>query len=271
MLKHHQTKLNQITKKRLAKVLFVPDSHHPYVDEKAWSVMLKAAHGFKPDVVVVLGDFIDCYAISAHQKDLKKRPSFQEEMQSGSDALTQLEALDAQIQVYIEGNHENRLDRLLESDNFRDKIVGLIHAGAVKIRRIPEMLNLKERDWDYVDYKQHYKLGKLHITHDVGKAGANAHTDAEATFQSNSVIGHTHRLAYAVKGNMKGEQHVGAMFGWLGSVEEAAYMHRAKAMRDWAHGFGIGYMDSDNNVYLVPVPIFNDKCVVEGKIYKYQT
>lgn len=233
--------------------------------------MLQAAKGFAPDVVVVLGDFMDCYQVSAHQKDLRKRPSFEEEIESGSIALSELEALKPSIQIYIEGNHENRLDRLLQSEQTREKLIPLIEAGAVKIQRIPEILNLKARGWDYVDYKQHYKLGKLHITHDCGKAGINAHMDAEATFQSNAVIGHTHRLNYAVRGNMKEEQHVGAMFGWLGDPKEAEYMHRAKALRDWAHGFGIGYMDEEGNVYLVPVPIFNGKCLVEGKLYKSKT
>lgn len=271
MMKQHQQKLQQITKQRLAKVLFVPDSHHPYVDEEAWNVMLQAAKGFKPDVVVVLGDFIDCYQISAHQKDLKKRPSFEEEVASGSLALKQLESLGAPVQIYIEGNHENRLDRLLSSEETRDKLVPLIQAGAIKIQRIPDILDLKSRNWHYVDYKQHFKLGKLHITHDCGKAGQNAHLDAEATFQSNAIIGHTHMLGYSVRGNMKGEQHVGAMFGWLGDPDQAEYMHRAKALRNWAHGFGIGYLDNEDNVYLVPVPIFNGKCLVEGKIYKNKT
>jgi predicted phosphodiesterase len=271
MLKAHQQKLQKILKQRLAKILFVPDSHHPYVDEVAWSVMLEAAKGWKPDIVVVLGDFIDCYQISAHQKDLKRRPSFEEEVDAGSFALKQLEDLKPSVQIYIEGNHENRLDRLLTSEETRDKLIPLIQVGAIKVQRIPDILKLKDRGWHYVDYKQHYKLGKLHVTHDCGKAGMNAHMDAEATFQSNAVIGHTHRLGYSVRGNMKEEHHVGAMFGWLGDPDQAEYMHRAKALREWAHGFGIGYMDAEDNVYLVPVPIFNGKCLVEGKIYTNKT
>jgi len=268
MLKPHQQKLQQILKQRLAKVLFVPDSHHPYNDEQAWNVMLEAAKGFKPDIVVVLGDFIDCYAISAHQKDLKKRPSFEEEIESGSLALKSLEDLKAPIQIYICGNHENRLDRALSSEEIRDKLFPLLQSGAIKLQRIPDLLNLEKRKWDFVDYKQHYKLGKLHITHDCGKSNATSHMDAEATFQGNAVIGHSHKLGYSVRGNMKGEQHVGAMFGWLGDPKEAEYMFYAKALREWSHGFGIGYLDNEENVYLVPVPIFNGKCLVEGKLYK---
>jgi hypothetical protein len=87
-------------------------------------------------------------------------------------------------------------------------------------------------------------------------------------FQHNIVIGHTHRLGYAVEGNAQGERHVTAMFGWLGDVEQIDYMHRVKAIKDWSLGFGIGYLEpKTGTVYLVPIPIVNYTCVVEGKLY----
>ena len=66
-----------------------------------------------------------------------------------------------------------------------------------------------------------------------------------------------------------GPPQVGAMFGWLGDFDTIDYMHRAKAKRDWVHGFGIGYHDTITNyVYIAPVPIINGTCCVEGKVYK---
>ncbi len=135
--------------------------------------------------------------------------------------------------------------------------------------KIPELFKLQERGWLYVPYKQSIKIAKVNFTHDTGKAGANAHVDALNDFQDNAVIGHTHRLAYAIKGNAKGEAHVGAMFGWLGDEKKADYMHRVKANRDWAKGFGIGYIDPKTQcTYLTPVPIVKYTCVVEGVLYR---
>ena len=43
-------------------------------------------------------------------------------------------------------------------------------------------------------------------------------------------------------------------------------MHRIKMMRDWAHGFGVGYMTPEGVVHLAPVPIVGNACVVNGEL-----
>ena len=54
----------------------------------------------------------------------------------------------------------------------------------------------------------------------------------------------------------------------VGDAEAADYMHHMKARKDWALGFGIGYLDEKTGlVYIVPVPIVNRTCVLEGKLY----
>ena len=50
---------------------------------------------------------------------------------------------------------------------------------------------------------------------------------------------------------------------------EIDYMSRAKATKDWTLGFGIGYLHPKTGVaYMVPVPIVNYTCLVEGKFYQ---
>jgi hypothetical protein len=80
--------------------------------------------------------------------------------------------------------------------------------------------------------------------------------------------GNTHRISYMVEGNAKGESHVGASFGWLGDVTKTDYMHKVKANRDWALGFGIGYLRPDGIVHIVPVPIIKYSCIIEGELIK---
>ncbi len=220
----------------------------------------------------MLGDFLDFFSISAHPKDLKVRPSFKSEIDAGSQALSQLESVasDKCRRIFIEGNHENRLDRYLCSDKGRPFIKPLVDAGLIDLEAVtvPSLLNLKTRGWEWIPYKQHLRLGKLHVTHDIGRAGRKAAEDAEATFQSNAVIGHVHSMTYSVRGNMKGRSHVGASFGWLGDVKEVDYMYRARAMREWALGFGIGYLRPNGVVHLIPVPLIDYSCVVEGRLIK---
>ena len=240
---------------RIKRILFVPDCHHPYCDDAAWEVMINAGKHFKPDQIIVLGDFMDCYSVSTHSKDPRRIKNFETELIITNTYLDKLDALKASKKVYIMGNHEDRLDRYIA-----DKASEL--CGLVSIRKL---LHLDKRGWDTINYKDHCRIGKIYCTHDTGKCGPNAHSLAQNDFQANVVIGHTHRLGYVVTGNARGDAHVAAMFGWLGSFEQADYMHRIKAMREWALGFGIGYMEQSGIVHLVPVPIVNYSCIIEGR------
>jgi predicted phosphodiesterase len=244
-------------KSKLEKILLIPDTHFPYHDKAAFELMLKASKAFKPQHTIILGDFADFYGVSSHSKDPNRAFKLKEEVEQVKKGLDQVKALGAKNNVFVSGNHEDRLERYL-----RDKAPELFNFIS-----IPQILELKEKGFKYVPYKQSYKIGKLNITHDCGKAGRVAHLQSLDTFQHNVVIGHTHRLGYAVEGNAQGERHVTAMFGWLGDVEEIDYLHRVQAVKNWSLGFGIGYLDPKSGVvYLVPIPIINGTCLVEGKL-----
>jgi UDP-2,3-diacylglucosamine pyrophosphatase LpxH len=246
-----------MSKIKLEKILFIPDSHIPYEDSDAFALMIKAGKAFKPQHTIILGDFADFYGVSSHSKDPNRALKLHEEIEATKAALDKVKSIGAKNNVFIAGNHEDRLERYM-----RDKA-----AEIYNMISIPKLLELKEKGFSYTPYKQSYKIGKLNITHDCGKAGRVAHLQSLDTFQHNVIIGHTHRMGYAVEGNANGERHVTAMFGWLGDVEEIDYMHRVKAMKDWSLGFGIGYLNPKTGVvYVIPVPIIGNTCLVEGKV-----
>ena len=243
----------------LKRLMIWPDSHIPYHDKRAFKLVHKVAKDFKPDTIVLQGDFADFFCVSSHSKNPNRRNNLESEVEAVNAELDKLDALGAREKIYVSGNHEDRLERYL-----MDKAPELFN-----VVKIPQLFNLKERGWKYVPYKSDTRVGKLNLTHDCGSAGRNAIFNALGTYQHNIAIGHTHRLAYIVEGNAHGETHVGASFGWLGDAKQADYMHRVRAARDWAQGFGIGYLDTNTGtVYLVPVPIINYTVVVEGKQYR---
>jgi hypothetical protein len=220
--------------------------------------MLKAARGFKPQVVVVQGDLADCYAVSSHSKDPRRIADLEEEVENVKAGLDELDALKAKEKIFIEGNHCDRLRRYLS-----DKAPQLF--GTVSI---PKIFGLKDRGWKYIPYKSDTRLGKLYLTHDVGVAGRFAAYKALDTYQHSCATAHTHRISYLVEGNAAGEYKVSATFGWLGDVAQVDYMCAVRARKDWALGFGIGYLDDKSGiVYLTPIPIVKYRCVVEGKLY----
>lgn len=243
---------------QLQRVLFVPDMHIPYENHLLWSLMLNSMYDFGPDIIVVIGDFGDWKAVSSHLKDPKDWTRLKWEVQCQRARLDQLEGLGAEHLIYIAGNHEDRLQRYLQ-----EKAPALFD-----FLNVPQILKLEECGWKYTPYKEYAKVGALHVTHDVGTAGVGAVRKAMDTFAHSVVTGHSHRLGYVVEGDATGEARVSASFGWGGDIEYVDYMSRARASRDWATAFGIGYLNpATQAVHLVPVPLVGRSIVVEGKLY----
>ena len=241
----------------LEKIFFFPDCHIPNHHENFY-VALRACIAFDPDVIVILGDFADGESLSAHAPSTAHgRRSFAEEVAEINKALDLIDAVGAKEKHYVKGNHENRLERLLA-----DKAPALFDCVSYA-----DMVHLKERGWTVTEYKQTLKLGKINVTHDTGTAGMNAHRSAATDHMGSTIIGHTHRMAYEVRGKYSGEPYLAAMFGWLGDPKAIDYVHQAKAAH-WVHGFGLGYRQDNGVVHIVPVPIINGCCVIEGEIVR---
>lgn len=243
---------------RLSPVLIIPDVHVPYHDTKAWKLMLKVGAFFKPKYVIVLGDFGDFYAVSDFQKDPSRASQLDVEVEACNEALDQLDALGASNKYFIAGNHCARLERYLKTR--APELFSMI--------KVEQLFKLRQRNWKYTPYRDDVRIGKVYFTHDIGVAGRTTVFKTLDTYQHSIITGHTHRLAYVVEGNATGESILSAQFGWLGDVSKVDYMHRIKAEKDWALGFGVGYFREDNGfMYLQPVPIVEYSCVVEGRLF----
>lgn len=238
----------------MKKIIFVPDTHAPAHDERAVRVVEQVVNDWEPECLVVLGDWLDNLAVSGHEPAKVQDRNLKHEV---AVAATRLEGLTRGIKErhYIIGNHETRLERYIAKK--APELDGLLD--------IADMLCL--RKWTSITpYNETLKLGKLNITHDVGKAGQNAHRSAAQSYMGSAIIGHTHRMAYDVIGRQAGPPVVAAMFGWLGDYRKVEYLHRAEAKR-WPLGFGIGRMEPNGVVHVTPVPIVNYKACVEGRLY----
>lgn len=218
--------------------------------------MLRAAKQFRPHTVVVMGDLADFYAVSNHDKRPDRMP-FHEEVSSCNGALDQLDNLGAQKKIYLMGNHEDRLQRYLTT-----KAPELYRHVSVD-----RLLGIRKRGWQLVEFLDFTKVGKLYLSHceDARKCGRDAFRQGRIRFGGNFAMGHTHNLAVDYEGSADGVPHVGAVFGWLGSVDKIDYTSRSQA-RKWTHGFGTGYLFSNGDVHLQPVPIVNGRCIVAGKV-----
>lgn len=241
----------------LERILIIPDTHVPFEDGAAFATMMAAARVFRPDTIVFLGDFADFCSVSFHPRTLGVRGyTLEEEVAAVNARLDEVEALGATRVVFVKGNHEYRLERYLSEK--APELFGLVDTAA--------LFRFTARGWSVVEYRHHVKIGKMHFTHDVGHAGIYAHRQSRMAYEGNVVIGHCHRLSMEVAGTSKGPSHVGIMLGWLGDKKAIDYMHAAKASQ-WTLAFGIAYHERDTgNVHVVPVPIVDYRCVIEGHL-----
>lgn len=237
--------------------LVIPDCHFPYVNREAWNLMLHVARSVRVYGIIILGDFVDCYAVSTHERSPMRKLSMVEEIDSANAALDELDTLGAVDKRFLSGNHEVRIERYLA--NQAAALQGFITTQA--------LLGLKRRKWEFVPYRDSTRVGAMHFTHETGTAGERAHLDAQNAFEGNVIIGHTHGLRMSYRGNSKGESHVGVSLGWLGDASQCDYMHGVKAAKLWTTAFGLGYLEPDGFFHIDPIPIIGGRCRAHGQVW----
>jgi predicted phosphodiesterase len=240
----------------LKRVLIIPDAHTPYHDRRALEDLIigQIIPAFGWDTICILGDWWDNYSISNHLKTPTRERSWERESKIGKDLLQRIRIVPARRRILIKGNHERWLEKLLS-----DKAPAL-YETVINKTHSPE-------GWEVVEYMESTNIGKLHVTHDLGYSGMQSAQQSLAACGDNIVIGHNHNMTYVVRGNAKGKCHVGASFGWLGDYRRIDYRHRMRARRDWVLGFGVGYLRPNGVIHLMPIPIVDYSCVVEGRLF----
>tara|TARA_R110000744_G_scaffold13121_2_gene38447 strand:- start:5001 stop:5750 length:750 start_codon:yes stop_codon:yes gene_type:complete len=243
----------------LKRVFIWPDTHCPWYNKKAVSCTLKALKAFKPDHLVILGDFLDIHSLSRHDKSPLKTVSFAKEIAVAKELLKRIDkAAGRAKRHFIMGNHENRVYKYLISK--APEIYDMIN--------LPSLLDFERFGFTHFDYLDHLRIGNLILAHDIGHAGKSAHSQSLSMAGMSIAIGHTHRMAMVIEKKLQtGELITGATMGWLGDPDAMKdYMPASKVKRFAITGFGTAYIMNDGTPILVPVPIVNGSCVLEGKL-----
>lgn len=238
--------------------LIVPDSHWPLVDRAAWNLMLRVGRFFQPDDIITMGDQLDMYCVSSHDKSPARAARLADELAASVQCVDDLDSLGAETKHWLDGNHSNRLNRYIA--NKAPQLHGM--PGTT----VDEILSLRERGWTHSKYMVEHIVGQHHFCHDYGQAGKYALPRALNTLKVNLSIGHTHRSDEAVGFDEFGNIIRATSFGWLGSFEGIDYMSRAIAMRDWAHGCGVYWTQPDGTLRIERVKFVNGTAKVEGQL-----
>ena len=173
--------------------LVLPDLHIPFQNKKLLACWLRRLEDNAWDGVDIIGDMIDCFNLSRFDKNPARKANIQKEIDDASDLLAYIRTLlgrDADIQ-YSEGNHEDRLRKLLWGKSRQ--------LGDLRNLTIPELMDLNKHGVTWHSAANPYKIGDLWYTHgDVlrkhGSQSARAKSDA---IKGSVIMGHCHRMGWS--------------------------------------------------------------------------
>lgn len=192
----------------MPKVLVIGDSH---VDEKQsldrFNALGNKIVEDRPEYIIIMGDFLSMNCLSDWDKNKRRvmeNQRYKLELDAGNDALDRLFAPLLALQerqrrskhsqytpiiVYLEGNHENRVDRYLDVEPVMEGQIGIY-----------KDLYLEDRGIEYIKYKDHYEINGVLFTHIPiqanGKAIGNPNVAQKALklYNGSIVFAHTHTL-----------------------------------------------------------------------------
>jgi hypothetical protein len=175
------------------------DTHFPYHDPSALNVLESLAVDVRPDVLLNVGDLVDCWQISRWDKDPSRLDTLQDNIDAARTHLSRMAQLVPNARrVLLEGNHEERLG----------KSIWKMEGAARELARLrvfqqsmtwPNLLQTDSIGWDFISTREQPRTAVLpkiitkHGTVVRKRSGLSAYGEWEKYGRS-GVSGHTHRL-----------------------------------------------------------------------------
>lgn len=244
----------------------IPDCHIPYHHIKAYKLVMTVLQDLQPSEIVILGDYADFYSVSSYAKDPRILAHLQSEIEATNKELDNLDKMFPRAKkVFIEGNHEYRLERYVF-----DKCPALF--GITEIRYL---LKIDSRyNWKFIPYgpNQAYTILGSFLTARHEPLASSAKTTASRALCS-LVYGHIHRIEESHLVGLDGTNHVCFSVGWLGDKKMDKIFDYVKGHHQWQLGFGLVWVDEETRLFYhqkIPILELNYKvsCVVNGKKYE---
>jgi hypothetical protein len=179
--------------KQFKKVLIIGDVHIPYHDAKSIKVCFEYAKKQNVDCVYVNGDLLDFYDVSFHEKDIRKRPSMDDELEMGHEFLKGLKKYFGCQVYYKPANHEYRLERYLAKN--------LKELANRQEWRLDVLLRLGELKIQYIDRRSKCYFGKLLVEHGdrMKSGGQNPSKTLYDKYKRDCLCNHFHKKTETIK------------------------------------------------------------------------
>jgi hypothetical protein len=267
--------------------LVIPDSQNgyrrdyetgyldPMHDRRAWDLSVQMCKHTQPDTVVMLGDMLDL----ADWSD--KYVTSPDMYNTTQPAVLELAWWIAQVKaacppwteiIYLEGNHEQRMDRAILKHI--PSAYGLKPAGAIintaskPCLSVPELLGLSSLGVKYVDgYPdcEFWLTDTIKFTHGMVVRQGGGKTSSEVIKKSavSQGFGHIHRLELSAKTThgRDGSETVYAFSpGTICRLDGVVPGYKKK--NDWQQGLGVVYYRDDSPAHRVDLIPINDGSLI---------
>jgi len=268
-------KIPKPTRRKMKTCMVVPDSQNgyrrdfetgfldPMHDRLAWDLIIQMAAESKPDVIVILGDMLDLADwsdkyVAGPDMYYTTQPTIIEL----SWWLSQLRAASPSAEiVYLEGNHEQRMDRAILKHI--PSAYGLKSANGDQVAlSVPTLLDLDRLNIKYIDgYPdcEYWLTDNVKFTHGtvVRQGGGKTSSEVIKKSQVTQGFGHIHRLELSGKTvHDRGGSRCVYAFSPGTICRLDGVVPGFKKLNDWQQGAAfVHYMDdaSEHRVELVPI------------------
>lgn len=240
----------------MKKVIIIPDLHLTESVPKDYLPVKRFIEKFKADEIIILGDFMDVSSLSAWDYDKKRLMEgrrYIKEVRCANKELDFLQKHSKKI-TFLEGNHENRIDRYLDKNPEMEGIIEL-----------KEQLSLKQRKIKWVPMNDLYKLGGMYFTHGMytNKYCAQKHLE---TLGCNVCFGHQHKTQTAFQNMAMQKPIMSYALGTLGDKKPDYLKNRPG---NWINQFAVYYYDDKSELFnLYPINITKGRFIFDGAEYK---
>lgn len=235
------------------------DEHFPQENKTAVEIVQKAVNYIKPDLVVCLGDLLDCGQFSTHPPtNGVTETDYETDLIHANEYLDGLQANCGRL-VVIEGNHEYRIDRWAAAT--------AEGRGAYSMLAPRLQLSKGRKKFTYVPYGSpdgkypHYKINSRIVAVHGWSYAVHATKNHIKLSQGKSIIhGHTHRADMTMIQNVWSKGDV-IQARSAGCLCNSIPLYGTGRPVEWVNSFILGYLGRRSDS-LYTVPIVNGRCIL---------
>lgn len=251
---------------KLMKLVALPDIHLatkpdangeawvPDVSDALWTALSFCKY-FKPDVIIILGDFMDFDLLGRKEPNNRldrEGRRLIHDFELANKILDFLDKLNPLQKIFMMGNHDMWLHHYIAENPILQGTVG-----------ITDGLDLRRRNWVVVEEGAVFQFGNATFTHGwYTNQYHAAKTVREAG--TNVFYGHAHTIQAFSKPNICGKPIIAQCMGCLCDLNPEYWRNKPS----WAvNGFGVFYFrESGDFTFYNPV-IINGEMIWNGRVF----